>query len=229
MDMKTYTEPSFDIQSFIQDDDNELEFNMSDFNISDIQPVNDRYIKPKISKKVDTIKYENAASLAKKIKLSPGEQIHGIVKGNFIFGDFIEALLYEKKVICEKMYLSTLSLSQNNIDSLSMLLNKGYIKNLVMVVSNYFYSHYKNDLMKYLLKQLDIDNRFDIYVIRNHTKICLMEISNIKLILSGSSNLRSSMSIEQFILQEDKELYQFYKEWFEENSKYSIINKEVIK
>jgi hypothetical protein len=62
----------------------------------------------------------------------------------------------------------------------------------------------------------------DIIVVRNHTKLVLMEISNIRLILSGSSNLRSSNSIEQFVLQESKELYSFYEQFFKSNIKYLL-------
>jgi len=62
--------------------------------------------------------------------------------------------------------------------------------------------------------------------LRNHTKITLMEVSNIKLVMSGSANLRSSESVEQFILQESADLYTFYQDWFEMNRQHSIIDRE---
>jgi hypothetical protein len=125
------------------------------------------------------------------------------------------------------MHLSTLSMSQNNIDSLAGLLKAGRIKRLTIVLSNYFYSHEKHRLIKYLLETLDIDNRLELLILRNHTKICLMEISNIRLVMSGSANLRSSESVEQFVLQESAELYGFYKDWFDANIQHSIIDREV--
>jgi hypothetical protein len=218
----------FDFTDFLIGDDTELEFEAGDFTITDgIKPQSTRYIKPTFYSKPAKADYKNAKALVEEIHLAPGEQFHSIVKGDFIFGDFIEALIYGKDVIVENMHLSTLSMSQNNIDSLAGLLKAGRIKRLTIVLSNYFYSHEKHRLMKYLLENLDIDNRLELLIIRNHTKICLMEISNIRLVMSGSANLRSSESVEQFVLQESAELYGFYKDWFDANIQHSIIDREV--
>ena len=56
-----------------------------------------------------------------------------------------------------------------------------------------------------------------------------MKIDNFYLVFSGSGNLRSSRSIEQFVLQENEELFLWYKELFNQNRSKSIINKEVSK
>lgn len=219
-----------DLNDFIAGDDKALEFDVADFEFNDTpEKPQSRYIKPKFSKTPMQVDYKNAQDLVHDIKLFPGEQLHAIVDGNFVFGDFIESLLYDKKCICEHMHLSTLSLSQENIDSLAGMLNDGTIKKLTLVLSNYFYSHEKHVLIKYLLKELDHADRLDVIIIRNHTKICLMEIRNIRIVLTGSSNLRSSRSIEQFCLQESKTLYKFYETWFNDKRPYSIINKEVSK
>jgi hypothetical protein len=219
----------FNIDDMFIGDDTELEFDLKDFDsILEEKPIT-RYIKPKIYKLDAKIDYNNAKDIVKELKLFPGEQMHYIVSGNFIFGDFIEALLVEKNVICEYMYLSSLSLSQNNIDSIAGLMQGGYIDKITIMLSNYFYSHEKYQLMPYLLENLDIDNRLKLLIIRNHTKICLMKISNIFLTIVGSSNLRSSNSIEQFTIQESQELFEFYQKFFEDNEKYDIINQGVNK
>ena len=219
---------TFDAAEYLDGDSTELEFNIGDFNLmEDESPSRTRYTKPKFSKKPIKVNYSNAEDLARKISLYPGEQVHTLVKGDFIFGDFLEALLIEKNARAEQAYISTLSMSQNNIDSLKMLLETGKIGHLTLMISNYFYSHEKNNMIKYLLRELDFDNRFDLLVCRNHTKITLLEISNIRLVLSGSSNLRSSQSIEQFVLQESPELYDFYKLFFEEHAGQNIIDHEV--
>jgi len=219
----------FNIDDILIGDDTELEFDLKDFDsILEEKPIT-RYIKPKVYKLDAKIDYNNAKDIVNQIKLYPGEQIHYIVSGNFIFGDFIEALLVEKNVICDYMYLSSLSLSQNNIDSLAGLIQGEYIRKITIMLSNYFYSHEKNELMPYLLENLDICNKLKLLIIRNHTKICLMRISNLYITIVGSSNLRSSNSIEQFTIQESKELFEFYQKFFEDNEKYNIINQEVTK
>lgn len=221
---------NFDVADFLSADDTALEFDIADFDLADIGPVNTRYVKPRFPRKPVAVNYDYARELAKDIQLYPGEQIHCIVGGNFIFGDLFEALLSVKNVIAKSMHVSTLSLSQNNIDSFRTLLEHGWTEHLTVAVSNYFYSHERNGMIPYMLQQLDIDDRFDMMVFRNHTKLTLMEIGNIRLVMTGSANLRSSRSVEQFALQESKELYEFYRQWFDDRlADHSIIDKEVAK
>lgn len=211
-------------------DDTGLEFNASDFHFNkEGEKTQKRYIKPQFFKLEKKVSYSNAVNIAKDVSLKEGEQQHFIVQGSFIFGDFIEALIKQKNVYCKEMFISSLSLSQNNIDSLAGMMETKRIAKMTMILSNYFYSHEKFRMIPYLLENMDIDNRLELLIMRNHTKICLMSIDNFRIVLSGSSNLRSSNCIEQFVVQESKELYDFYKQWFDDNSKYSIINKEVEK
>jgi len=213
----------FKIDDFFDGDSTELDFDVDDFNLIDSDDTDPRLVKPSFSKVPIRVDYKNAEKLVDQIRLFPGEQLHTIVSGTFVFGDFIEALVYNKNVIVKNMYISTLSYSQENADSLVGMVRDGRIEKLTLVISNYFYSHEKRGLLKYFVDQLGEDlPKVDILVIRNHTKICLMEISNIKLVLTGSSNLRSSRSIEQFTLQESPVLYEFYKDFFDDNERYNI-------
>jgi len=207
-------------EDFLDGDSTELDFNPVDFDwIGDTSREKDYILKPKMPKKPISVKYENAEKLVEKISLSKGEEIHTIVPGNFIFGEFLEALLVKKNATASECYLSTLSLSQENADSLGGLVEDGYIDNLTIIVSNYFYSHEKNRLIPYLIKET---KEADIIIIRNHTKITLLTIGPYFIIISGSSNMRSSNCVEQLVIQESEELYAFYREWFEDQRKYSI-------
>jgi hypothetical protein len=132
-----------------------------------------RYIKPKaqvISSKF--VKYENAQKFARDHKLDKGERIDAIVAGNFIFGDYVEAYLTHHDIAAQKMTISTLSLSQENVDSLYNLMEHGYIDELNMIVSAYFYAYERRNLIPYMRKNLDIDNRFQLAVAGVHTKTC---------------------------------------------------------
>jgi hypothetical protein len=218
----------FDTSAFLAADDTDLEFSIGDFDMADIGPQNNRLLKPRFSTTPVTVSYEYAREMARDIKLVPGEQIHCLVGGNFVFGDLFEALLTEKNVVARSMHVATLSLSQNNIDSFRTLLDAGLVESLSVVVSNYFYSHERKTLIPYMMQELDSGDRFELSVLRNHTKIVLMDIGNIRLVMTGSANLRSSRSVEQFALQESRELYDFYREWFDNAARdYSIINREV--
>jgi hypothetical protein len=215
------------ISDFLDGDSDKLDFNIGDFDLSCMSTAENRYTKPKLYKPSSKIHFNNAQRLAKEISLKKNQCMHFLLSGNFIMGDFIEALLVEKNIQVEELLLSTLGLSQNNVDSLENLLKNGYVKEMKLMISNYFYSHERSILIPYILEKLDIENRFDLLVIRNHTKIILFNIDDFYITIYGSGNLRSSNCIEQMTIQEDEELYNFYKQFFTDSESHSIIRKDI--
>jgi hypothetical protein len=183
-------------------DFSDIEINL---NIEDTQ----RYCKPAMSRSKN-VKFKNAKKLSKEILIGKNERYFCIIDGSFIFGDFIEAFLTDRNMKVKELTISTLSMSQENIESFRNLLTWGYIDKLNIIVSDFFYSHERNNLVKYMYERLDIDDKFQLSVCRTHTKICLIEnYRDEKYIIHGSANLRSSDNIEQFMIEENKELYDF--------------------
>lgn len=201
------------------------------FDLQDDQPkAESRYTKPKAYRlKPQFVMYDNAVKLAKDLRLDFGQRSDVFVAGSFIFGDFIEAFLTTHNVKCTRMTISTLSLSQNNVDSLHNLLKYGYIDELNLIVSVYFYGNEIRALIPYIYRRLDIDNKFQLAVAGIHTKTCQFEtLGGRKVIIHGSANLRSSGNIEQFTIEENPELYEFYDEAFSKVlDKYATIKKPV--
>lgn len=177
------------------------------------------------------VKYKNAMQMARDIgpMNTPGQRVFAVVDGSFIFGDFIEAFLVTHNMLAKRMIISTLSLSQENIDSLKNLIIGDYLHQLDMVVSDYFYSHERHGLVNYMYEHLDADNRFQLAVCRTHTKICLIETDCGQFFtIHGSANLRSSDNIEMFEIENDRALYEFNASWHDEViQKYQTINKAV--
>lgn len=201
----------------------ELELNF-DFNIDDFSSLEidleldyeTRYIKPPRIKLIpdSLLKYDNAEKLARDITVTPGCRYFVIINGSFIFGDFIEALIIEQNLRVKKMIISTLSMSENNVDSLSGLLKDGYIDELNLIISDYFFSHERHNLVPYIYEQLDIDNKFQLAVAGTHCKKCLIETHcGKKIVIHGSANLRSSGNIEQFEIEEGEALYDFNEQY----------------
>lgn len=189
-----------------------------------------RYIRPKLKPfKESRIMYEHAVELAESIDIDTGVRYDAVVSGNFIFGDFIEAFMVRNNCKAVRMDITTLSLGQENIDSLHTLLDKGYVDNLNLIVSAYFYAHEVHRLVPYIYDRLDHEDRFQMAVAGTHMKTCLFEtLGGKKIIIHGSANLRSSGNIEQFTIEENQELFEFYKE-IDDNilETYSTINKEI--
>lgn len=65
--------------------------------------------------------FENAEDLIDKLDYS--KDYFCFVSGTFIFGDFIEALLYKYMLKPSKIYITTLGMSSENIDSIVNMTN----------------------------------------------------------------------------------------------------------
>lgn len=190
-----------------------------------------RYIKSKVAKDIPAhkLKYRNAIKLANNIKIEEGIRYDCIVAGNFIFGDFIEAFITLNNAKCLQLTISTLSLDQNNVDSLVNLMTGNYVDNLNLIISDYFYAHERGSLIPYIYDKLDVDNRFQLASASSHTKIAMFEtLGGKKIVIHGSANLRSSSNIEQFTIEENPGLYDFHFEYHNRIiEKYMTINKEI--
>jgi len=190
-----------------------------------------RIVKPPRIKEVPerALKYEYAEQLAKDIQIETGCRYYVLISGNFIAGDFIEALITENNWHVKKMTISTLSLHQGNVDSLVNLIEGNYIDELNLIVSAYFYAHERGSLVKYIHDNLDKDNKFQFAAAGTHCKITNIETHcGLKICIHGSSNLRSSGNIEQIMIEENQYLYDFNQEVFDQIlDKYKTINKSI--
>lgn len=221
------------LQDFIGDIGNfelpDINLNLMEFLPSD-ETEETRYTLPKVvPMKEDFVLYDNAQKMARKLRLGFGERFDAFVSGSFIFGDFIEAYLTTQNACAKKMTISTLSMSQNNVDSLHTLMEKGYIEELNLIISVYFWGNERSSLIPYIYKQLDIGDRFQLAVAGVHTKTVHFEtLGGRKIIMHGSANLRSSGNIEQFTMEENPELYEFYDDHFNRIiDKYATIRKPI--
>lgn len=204
--------------------------NLSDFNLMDGYEEETRIMKPKLyALKRSQVMYDNACRLAEDLPWEKGIRYDVIVSGNFIFGDFIEAFIVKNNAKVPRMTISTLSLSQDNVDSLVNLIVGGYVEELNLIVSAYFYSHERGSLIPYIYQELDRDDKFQLAVAGIHTKTCHFETAGgKKIVIHGSANLRSSGNIEQFTIEENGELYGFYDGIYNEIiNRYATIRKPI--
>jgi len=216
------------------------EFGATDFDFEESNwELKSRYLQPKIKSETaldEFVEYKYAQDFAKEIDLS--KRTFAIVNGSFIFGDFIEALLVENAILCVEMQISTLSLSQENIDSLAGLLDQGYIEKLIILGSDFFVNAECKDrknvsfnLVEYMKQVLDINNRFQFVIARTHMKVCIFETSKgNKFVIHGSANLRSSANYENLMIENNPDLYDFIAAFHAElKKKYKVIDKEIPK
>ena len=178
--------------------------------------------------KEQRVKYERAAELAVATAeaLKDGDTIHALLSGNFIFGDFLEALSVENLVKFKSMTLSTLAISDENVISLENLLSSGLLGHLDMIVSSYFWSHNRQNA-KFIYETLCDPFGTRLAVAGIHTKIALIETDKSKIVIHGSANMRSSRTIEVVTIEHNPDLYDFHKSWHDEIlADYAVTKKE---
>lgn len=178
--------------------------------------------------------YEHAETFAKSIELDNEHETFAFVSGNFVFGDFVEALVDLRKLSVRRMSLMTLSLNDENIDSIRNILEWEPVEKLDIVLSDYWYSHERKPggLVDYLFEELDIDG-VDLHVAFAgvHCKTwCIETRSGNKLTIHGSANLRSSGNIEQVHISPDEGLFDFVDRFTSKVMKaYDVVNQDARK
>lgn len=160
------------------------------------------------------VKYNRAAELAVRTAqaLKDGDTVHALLSGNFIFGDFLEALAVENCVRFKSMTLSTLAMSDENVISLENLLASGLLGHLDLIVSSYFWSHNRHNAA-FIYETLCDPFGTRLAVAGIHTKIAMIETDKSKLVIHGSANMRSSRTIEAITIEANPDLYDFHKSW----------------
>ena len=193
-------------------DFDETDFNFDfDFDI-DTDNLNKTRIHIPKWKRPTAIKYSNAQKLARDIQLNAATNYFVIVSGNFIFGDFIEALVERHRLKVTEMYISTLGMSDNNVDSIKNLLLDFGVEKINLIISHYFFGVERHNLIKYMIEEYAGLN-IGVAVAGSHTKICLIKTPELTLVMDGSANLSSSANLENFSLRNDAELYKFNADW----------------
>ena len=132
-----------------------------------------------------------------------------ILGGRFVFGDLIEALIVNNNWLVRELWINTLSINNENIDSLRNLIDPeaDYVRELNLIVSDHFYAKERGSLVQYAYEVLDIDNRFQLAACRTHMKTTLIWVDDgtpdgRKIVIEGSANLRSSGNIEAITVEE---------------------------
>ena len=214
-----------DLDFLISGIDLDFDFDLGDFDlITDGAPVEkraQRILKPRVDLKlIDTrlVAYDNAKSFAADISLEPNARTYAWVDGSFVFGDIMEALCEIGHPV-RRAWLTSLGISEENIDSFYNCFELHGLEKLCLLLSGYFYSHEKWKLIPYMYNTLDIELEtepdhwepaFQVGFFNMHAKVMCLELyDGTKLTIHGSSNLRSSNSVEQICAETDPQLFDF--------------------
>ena len=200
------------------DDNFELEFDFDfpsdDFNGEVQEDENTIICKPPKSKVIHTVNFDYARDLAKHMTITEDMNYFVVVSGKFVMGDFFAAFALEHDLVFENMQVITLSYSKYNVDVIKRMFDVGRLKNINLITSEFFYSHYRHRTVKYTYDMLLDYPGFQLGVTRSHCKMTAIKTGCGKyFVFHGSSNLRSCKNAEQIHLQQSKELYNFVEDY----------------
>ena len=154
------------------------------------------------------VAFENACDMAKAIDLT--EDYFALVSGKFVFGDLLEALCLKKALKPVRLYVSTLGLSPDNVDSLVNIVDYLYMEEINLIVSSYYAATERNKNIPYMIEQFAGRN-INVAVCANHAKLAPWECEEQSFLMFGSANLASSANLEVFAMTHDPETVAFAK------------------
>jgi len=218
--------PSFDFGL----GDFELSSDVFDF-IDDREPTEQETMVRPVVMRPQCVAYEYAQDFAEQLRLDNETETFAFVSGNFVFGDFVEALVDMGRLSVRRMSLMTLSLNDENIDSIRNIIEWENVERLDLVVSDYWFSHERHagGLVDYLFDELTVAGmELNVGFAAVHCKTwCIETRQGNCLTIQGSANLRSSRNIEQVHISPSKELFEFVDGFTQKViDVYNVVNKD---
>jgi hypothetical protein len=143
-----------------------------------------------------------------------GESLWAIMTGFFDLMQLLIALL-DKIGPAERMRAATLSLSARNATELGALLDRGTVRSLDVLVSDFFRRHDRAIFATLLSEVGGRGGR--VAAARSHCKIVTVAARDGRLwTLTGSANLRTNHNAEQLCLTRDPDLFAWCDHWLDE-------------
>ena len=146
----------------------------------------------------------------------PGCAIHGIMRGNYSYADLIPAVLaMAAPARIDHLVATTLGFSQKAVLQLIDLIDSGQICVVDFLCADFF-AKADPDVCRFAAGELSRrGSRFA--AARCHAKIILLGLDDgTRYVSESSANIRACYSIEQFVLTNDPELYEFHRKWIDE-------------
>ena len=165
-------------------------------------------LKKEVKEKLENLIKPTNAAIIKDYIPKQNQNTFFLMNGNCQFVDFISEFVKNVGEVKE-IYFTTLSLNQHTFDSLDKIL-PNITKHIL--VSSYFLATDRENILHKMKKENRLE-KYDVGFFRNHTKLVLIKTETDFYLFTGSANLRSSGTIEQFSIYNSEELFEFNKTW----------------
>jgi hypothetical protein len=166
--------------------------------------------KPKRRIFYDYSEVENAVQRLKSLPKRE-ETIHAVMDSHFKGVDLVPAVLRLAKRPTAELIVTTLGFNQRDAACLCELVERGEIKRLGLVCSNFFAEKDKGAYNYAVERFAKVGARITTH--RNHSKLLLFDMKPDYYVVESSANLRSCVNFEQFALSNSKPLFDFHRGW----------------
>lgn len=165
----------------------------------------------------DDIAFSRVANLSSLCKIpNENQQYRIITEKMFNAYAFIKYILQEFEI--DEIYIAIYRINQPTAESIIEMIEKGTITKCTFILSNFFLGTTKSEKWIHIIKDYAEQNKnCRAAFVHNHSKVCLVKTKcNKHFILEGSGNMSDNARIEQYVLEQNKQVYAFHKEWMEE-------------
>lgn len=150
-----------------------------------------------------------------------GTTIHAISNSRFNFWSFVPSVIAYLGNYTTTLHIATWTTNNINSKELIDLYDQGKIGKIVFVVGNYFKVR-EAPVYNFLASKL-LERKQTIISGEHHAKILLLQNENHYITIESSANLCANPRSEQFTYTNDRDLFDFYRNWFD-----SLAQKEKI-
>ena len=112
----------------------------------------------------------------------------------------------------ENLYIATYSINLKAVEIICSLLDEGLIKNFVLILNCNMKFKMKGKEVALMAEAEKRDN-FTILKKYSHAKVTLIEQTARYIVISGSGNYSENPKIEQYTVNNSRELFDFHRRW----------------
>jgi hypothetical protein len=157
------------------------------------------------------------------------EECRLITQGSFNM--FTILMFFQRKYdIIDELYITTFNIKEIVIDSLFQLLKEKKVKKLRIMVSESIKFRMPKRVEQLIEMTRLFKEDFDVKLKLNwnHSKIMLAKLEDDYYVLEGSGNLSDNAQIEQYVVSNSEEIFNFHKRWMDESFSKNILKREEI-
>lgn len=145
---------------------------------------------------------------------APGETFHVVSRGTFDFWNLIPITIEYMGGKVAEVYGSTWTLNRDIALQILELLDNGTIGRFSLLTGIYFK---RRESAVYATILTGLQQRRQRYIaFRNHCKVALVGDDPNYITLEGSANFTANPRLEQFVITNDRQVYDFHRNWMEE-------------